>query len=171
MTSGVVQLFLADAGTSVPSSLSMAQKQLELEFSCAAEDAGGYACSTVSLSKPSFEQRTRDCFSACEKWMEGWLPAFPFWAGGFGVHDQTKCEWEGTFADADRVKLLKHDWTVAANLAIAIEVAAEMIEEHCHDEDCGSLVRSFYLAIAFRECELDMEQLLPGIPVHIGNDI
>ncbi|MCO8125185.1 hypothetical protein NHH03_25840 [Stieleria sp. TO1_6] len=145
----------------------MAQKQLALKFETESQD---YRVGHP-LSKQDFIDRTRNCFNLCSYWLEGWLPAYEFWAGGLGVYDQTECESIGTFSDADQVKLLHHDWTIAANTAIAIELASQMIEEQGHPKECRALVRSFYLAIGFQELGLDYEQLMPGMPVHvpIGN--
>lgn len=74
-------------------------------------------------------------------------------------------------SDADQVRLLHHDWTIAANTAIAIELASQMIEEQGHPKECRALVRSFYLAIGFQELDFDYEQLMPGIPVHVTNEV
>lgn len=149
----------------------METRQLEMEFSdqvregVVAESAEAVEAAPQALNKEEYGQRTRRTFQACAAWMDESVSAHGFGADSLGVYDGRDCETSGTLADAERVKALVEDWAMASGLAIAIEDASITIEDQSIDEHCPVVVRSLYLAIAFKNSEWDLEALLPGFPV------
>jgi len=148
-------------------------RQLTLDFEAeatheAAEpfDGGEHRDQTAILSKDAFTARTRTIWDAVNAWIVDYTPAFGFDAYKLGVFEKIEPEWRGTFSDADQVRLLKDDYALACGVAIAVEDASIMIEEHGHSADAETLIRAYYLAIALATAGFDLEHYLPGFPIH-----
>ncbi|QDS92490.1 hypothetical protein FF011L_12330 [Roseimaritima multifibrata] len=118
------------------------------------------------LSIEDYKARTRAIWDAVNAWIIEFTPSIEFDAHELGVYEKIKPESQGSFSDEDQERLLKDDYALACGVAIAVEDASILMEDHGHADDAESLTRAYYLAIALKSADFDLEHYLPGFPVH-----